>query len=68
VSDRGTYKAQVQVLVDRIVYVEADGFDEAETLAKREVMNLVDGFEPEVLWIIQDASKQDDWPVDRADD
>jgi len=64
-SGRGKYQASVRTWTERIIFVDADGFDDAESKAKAEALNLLGGYEPEVLWMMEVA---DDWPVDRADD
>jgi len=73
-SGRGKYKALVKVWTERTMLkphvwytiVEADGYDDAEHKAKMEAINMVGGYDPEVLWILEVADS--DWPIDRADD
>lgn len=65
-SGRGKYQALVKVWTERKIIVEADGFDDAEHEAKMEATNMVGGYDPEVLWILEVADG--DWPIDRADD
>ena len=55
-TDRGNYRVKVRVLVDREVNVLASDLDEAEEKAMREVVNLVGGREPEVVWLHQETS------------
>ena len=46
-TDRGTYRVKVRVLVDREVYVHASDLEDAEEKAMREAVNLTGGREPE---------------------
>jgi len=67
VSNRGLYKVHVRAWTDRTIHVHADGYDEAEEKALKEMVFLVGGYDPEVLWAIE-VEQTDDWPIDRADD
>jgi len=44
---------------EREVIVNADGFDEAEAKALREAVALVDGYDAEVLWVLEHGSLSD---------
>lgn len=61
------YEFGMRAWVDRTVYIEADEEADIEELAKKEMVNLVGGFDPEVLWY-KHFGYEDDWPMDRADD
>ena len=67
-TDRGTYEVKVRVWTDRTITVDADGFDDAEDKAMLEARTIVDGYDPEVLYVVPIKYDKDDWPVDRADD
>jgi len=55
-TDRGTYRVKVRVLVDREVYVHASDVEDAEEKAMREAVNLTGGREPEVVSLHQETS------------
>lgn len=55
-TDRGTYRVKVRVLLDREVYVHASDLEDAEEKAMREAVNLTGGREPEVIWLHQETS------------
>ena len=49
-SNREAYEVLVRIWTDRKVVVLADGFDDAEAKALKEVTALVGGYDPEILW------------------
>lgn len=55
-TERGTYKVKVRVLVDREIYVHASDIEDAEKKAMRTAVNLTGGREPEVLWLHQETA------------
>ena len=59
-SNRGAYEVLVRIWTDRKVVVLADGFDDAEAKAIKEVTALVGGYDPEVLWAMEVENKKDD--------
>jgi len=58
-SDRGAYEVLVRIWADRKVVVLADGFDDAEAKAIKEVTALVGGYDPEVLWAMEVKNKDE---------
>ena len=58
-SDRGAYELLVRIWTDRKVVVLADGFDDAEAKAIKEVTALVGGYDPEVLWAMEVKKKDE---------
>ena len=58
-SDRGAYELLVRIWTDRKVVVLADGFDDAEAKAIKEVTALVGGYDPEVLWAMEVKNKDE---------
>lgn len=54
-TDRGTYRVMVEVLVQREILVHADGSDEAEEKAKNEAVLMTGGFYPMAIWSHQET-------------
>ena len=59
-SNRGAYEVLVRIWTDRKVVVLANGFDDAEAKALKEVTALVGGYDPEILWAIEVENTDND--------